>query len=294
MPDDLTRAVARADRAALQPGVTEWGTVRRVNPDGTVTVETGRAVRTSVRAATSYAGRDEGDEVLVVHTPAGPAVIAEMGPEPDPDLTQMQGLTISPADPPAGAGWLAITTGVWALIGPPMQVWLKSASAPAPPAAAPSTLTVRSSLAGTYRSSGLVHTDYAEQGQYSGAMQYGNQTGVFWFPSGAFSPLVGKTLSAPTVRVHRRSVDHGNTHGPVPAIVWTHAAAGTQSTTPTLTGAGWQLDTQARLGETAEGELPVSVATDLRSGAVAGLAIYSASASLNLEADWAEIVIPYA
>lgn len=284
---DQLAAAARRDAAAPDRW---WGTVETVNTDDTVTVSGLGATRTSVRCVASYWPRVTGDRVLVQTTTAGPVVVGTIATPTE--SVQLAGVTVANADPPTGAGWLVIVAGsVWANTSP-TRLWVKAASAPAPPAASASFLTVAATAMGTYRGGALRHMDYAEQGQYAGAVGYGNQTGVFWLPPGGFASLSAKTPTRVVASARRRSADHGNSFGLVPVTVWTHAGQPGQQTTPALTGPGAQIG-KARLGESATGDLATSLAAGFIAGTTTGIAIYDDAILNNIEADDASVTIYY-
>lgn len=283
---DQLAAAARTARAAPPAW---WGSVVTVNDDNTVTVRGLGSDHTSVRCATSYWPRAVGDPVLVEETSAGPVVVGSVAP-PVVHL-QLEGVTFATAAP-SGSQWVA-PSAVWVDPTTRQVVYVvpSGVGTTVPPStlAAPAELTVTATAMATYRSGALLHEGYAEQGQYAGSGS-GNQTGVFWFPAGAFAALSGRTVLSRTAAIHRRAASHGNTWGPVPVTLWTHASPAGAPATPTLGGIGVVLG-EPRLGENAAGGIPADYVTTLIAGG--GLAIYDASTANNVEADACTVTVTY-
>lgn len=282
---DQLAAAARATQAA--PPVW-WGVVQAVNNDS-VTVRGLGSDRTSVRCVASYWPRTVGDRVLVEETSAGPVVVASI--EPPVVHPQLDGVTFATAAP-SGSQWVA-PSAVWVDPTTRQVVYVvpSGVGTTVPPStlAAPAELTATATAMATYRSGALLHEQYAEQGQYAGAGS-GNQTGVFWFAAGAFAALSGRTVLSRTAAIHRRAASHGNTWGPVPVTLWTHASPAGAPATPTLGGIGVVLG-EPRLGESAAGGIPADYVTTLIAGG--GLAIYDASTANNVEADACTVTVTY-
>jgi hypothetical protein len=280
---DLTRvadALAIGVEHGKAPASRYFGTVRAVNRDGTVTVESGLGTRTSVRACRSYSPREEGDVVLVEATSVGPVVKDVLGPPADMTTTA---LTVSDNAAPDGQGWDQIVTGqLWAKAG---AIWAKRIVAAPPPTGGAVTLNATALV--TYRGGGLTQLDKAEQGDYTGA---GLQTGLATFPS--WGALAGKTATGGTLTIHRRAGGHGFTYGEVIATGFGCVASGVPGSPPALIGAHPIL-IPAALNETRHGVVPAALAQMFVAGTATAIAFYSNSASDNIEIDGVTLAITY-
>ena len=277
MPDRLDRvadglAAGLEAQAARSPFV--WGTVRSVNADDTLSVETGAGYRVSVVSDRAYEDRAVGDRVLVALTDAAPCVVAVMG-APDP-VASVE--TISDNNAPGGQGWEQIQT-VWAKPG---ALWLKRTVATPPPSGF--TLTQTATALTTYRGGAVADSGKAEQGDYTGR---GLQTGLATFPS--WGALAGKTATGGTLRIHRSGSGHGFTYGPVTATAWMVAATGSPPSPPALGSVSVLI--AAALNEHVGVAIPASAAQMFCAGTATAVAFYSDSRTDNIEIDSVELTI---
>ena len=139
----------------------------------------------------------------------------------------------------------------------------------------------------TYRGGIVSQTDRAEQGDYTGR---GLQTGL-GANFGSWSGLSGHTATGGTLTMHRRAEGHGYTYDKVAVYAYPCLATGVPQSTPTLIGAATQL--QLALNETGSVAVPASWAQPFCAGTATAVAIYSGSATDNVEVDSMTLTVTY-
>ena len=253
---------AKLDRR--DPATPEYATVRAVNEDGTVTVEMGRGEVNSIPAARSYRSRAEGDVVVVAYARQGPFVLCAIGRSDE--------IVVDDNPPPSGQGWEQVN--VYTRAG---ALWGDRVVASTPVG----TVNVSATGLHVYRAGAWLRSGYAEQGDYGG--QWGNQTGLFTFPAGAFAALSGKTPSAGAVTMHRRDTDHGSAAETL-VTLWRGSVAGVPNVTPTrqaVSHPGGLL----RRNQEATTPITASWLAPFCAGTANALLIYSDNTSENVEVD---------
>lgn len=191
--------------------------VTSVNVDGSVNLDVAGAVVPSQPALTGYTGRAVGDVVDVLVRSGELLVLGRSG-------TPAAAAIVADTDPPAGQGWRAVTTGIWARADG--ALWLRPAGPPAPPPGG--VVTRLATRYTTYRGGTQILTTAAGQGDWTGA---GLRTGLATFGPGAWAELAGKTPTGGAVTVHRSGQAHGS-YGPVPLAMTFVPAGNPPPTTP--------------------------------------------------------------
>lgn len=278
MPDGIDITADALAAAARDSGDDRFtARVDSVNADGTVSLTSGFGARPSVKALASYSPRAVGDTVLAVQARQGPIVVGKVG-GPQAGV----GFTLSDSSAPGGQGWEEVVSGaVWAKTSGAM--WLKRLVASAPA----SSVTLSATQLVTYRGGVQSQTDRAEQGDYSGR---GLQTGL-GSGFGSWAGLSGHSATGGTLTMHRRAEGHGFTYDKVAAYAYPCLAATAPTTTPALIGDPVQL--QLKLNETGSVLVPASWAQPFCAGTATAVAIYSGTATDNLEVDAMTLTVTY-
>ncbi len=262
--DDVVERLDQAGRSKVT--MPEYGTVRAVNADGTVTVEMGRGEVNSVPASRSYWPRAVDDVVLVIEARQGPVVLCAIG------AGGGTGITVSNDPPPVGQGWEAVN--VFTRAG---QLWGDRVTA------APSTgttVTATASILSTYRSGSHLRDSVAEQGTSGG---YPMHTGLVIFPAGSFAAISGLTAQSGKVEMHRRDTSHGQVAATAPTL-WRASYASPPATTPTKQDGSW-LGPALRRNETGHVSPSGAWLQPFCAGTANALVIYTTIGADNVEMD---------
>lgn len=249
-------------KAPTPPAQDRIATLVTDNPDGTVSINLGGALVSSIPCAPSYWPRIPGDRVNVSI--------------PMPGLMRVTGVC---SGPPGGGGsvmyaapsapyQLASSTYVDASTGRVRYV----VPAPTQPTAGSTgksgVLTVPSSALRTYRGSATMSDTTARQGTWYG---YGPDTGVALYAAASVAPLAGKVLTSLAVVAHR--IDGGGVIGAQPVAIGVHSLTSMPASAPTLSG----VDIKGYLARnessaSAPWPLPTAWASTIRSGGGIGVA----------------------
>lgn len=255
-------AAVQAEAAAATTTLT--ASVTSVATDGTVTITLAGAPVPGVPCLDSYASRKAGDAVRVAVTAGQMLVLGRIGNPADQQAAAVTEFHASASAPPAGAGWEAVTTGVWAKAG---AIWLQYAAAPPPGPADPAT--VNSTNWGAWRGSQrATWADGPTQGDWTGG---GNYKGAWFWGSAITSALSGMTVASATVTITRSSTLHGS-YGSVGVNLYLHNAGSPGSSAP-ATVAGPIDAGGLGLGQSRAITLPTAWADQLKAGTAKGFGI---------------------
>lgn len=273
MSESIAEAVSEQQRAVRLP---DWGTIRAVNTDGTVTLETGRGLHTSAPALASYQERKVDDRVRVEWTTTGPLVAGRVGSPPEPVAV------VELHDAAPGAKWRQVS-GVYYRDG---RLWVVPTTPITPPTGG--TVTILFDRYLTYRNNAALAVPYAEQGNYTTS---GMQTGLMLATPASLALVVGKTPLDGVLELHRRNSAHGSTAG-TSATVFAATYDAPPATTPATTGTGVLTTPMAR-NETRTTAVSGDWLAGFGAGTSKSLVLSTTRLADNVEIDAATLTIRY-